>query len=51
MVDKAYSQQELIMKMPDTPPIHSAHQMRRAFYFNEWIIDKDLSMIDYGLLI
>jgi len=36
LVDKAYSQQELIGKMKDTPPIHPAHQMRRAFYFNEW---------------
>jgi len=22
--------------MPDTPPIHPGHQMRRAYYFNEW---------------
>lgn len=36
MVDKAFSQTELIGKMKDTPPIHPAHQMRRAFYFNEW---------------
>jgi ubiquinol-cytochrome c reductase cytochrome c1 subunit len=36
MVDKAFSQAELIKKMPDTAPIHPAHQMRRAFYFNEW---------------
>ena len=36
MIDKAFSQEELIAKMKDTPPIHPGHQMRRAFYFNEW---------------
>jgi ubiquinol-cytochrome c reductase cytochrome c1 subunit len=36
MVEKAFSQEELITKMKDTPPIHPGHQMRRAFYFNEW---------------
>jgi ubiquinol-cytochrome c reductase cytochrome c1 subunit len=36
MVDKVFSQNELIDKMKDTPPIHPGHQMRRAYYFNEW---------------
>lgn len=36
MVDKVFSQQELIKQMKDTPPIHPGHQMKRGFYFNEW---------------
>jgi ubiquinol-cytochrome c reductase cytochrome c1 subunit len=36
MVDKAFSQQELIGKMKDTPPVHPGHQIRRGHYFNEW---------------
>jgi ubiquinol-cytochrome c reductase cytochrome c1 subunit len=36
MVDKIFSQSDLIGKMKDTPPIHPGHQMKRAFYFNEW---------------
>ena len=36
MVDKVYSQIELIDKMKDAPPIHPGHQMKRGFYFNEW---------------
>ena len=36
MVDKVFSQTELIDKMKDTPPVHPGHQIRRAFYFNEW---------------
>ena len=36
MVDKVFSQQELILKMKDTPPVHPGHQLRRGFYFNEW---------------
>ena len=36
MVDKAFDQAELIKKMSDAPPIHPGHQMRRAYYFNEW---------------
>jgi ubiquinol-cytochrome c reductase cytochrome c1 subunit len=36
MIDKAFSQEELIAKMKDAPPIHPGHQLRRGFYFNEW---------------
>lgn len=36
MVDKIYSQSDLIGKMKDTPPVHPGHQMKRAYYFNEW---------------
>jgi ubiquinol-cytochrome c reductase cytochrome c1 subunit len=36
MVDKVFSQSELIGKMKDTPPIHPGHQMMRAYYFYEW---------------
>jgi ubiquinol-cytochrome c reductase cytochrome c1 subunit len=36
MVDKVFSQQELITKMKDTPPVHPGHQIRRGYYFNEW---------------
>jgi ubiquinol-cytochrome c reductase cytochrome c1 subunit len=36
MVDKAFAQTELIAKMKDTPPIHSGHQLKRGYYFNEW---------------
>lgn len=36
MVDKAFSQVELIEKMKDTPPVHPGHQMKRGYYFNEW---------------
>ena len=36
MVDKAFTQGELIKKMGDASPIHPGHQMRRAYYFNEW---------------
>lgn len=36
MVDKAFSQQELMGKMKDTPPVHPGHQIRRGHYFNEW---------------
>jgi ubiquinol-cytochrome c reductase cytochrome c1 subunit len=36
LVDKGFKQNELIKKMEDTPPIHPGHQLRRAYYFNEW---------------
>lgn len=36
MVDKVFSQVELIAKMKDAPPIHPGHQMKRGYYFNEW---------------
>lgn len=36
MVEKIYSQVELIEKMKDAPPIHPGHQMKRGYYFNEW---------------
>jgi ubiquinol-cytochrome c reductase cytochrome c1 subunit len=36
MVDKIYSQVELIEKMKDTPPVHPGHQIKRGYYFNEW---------------
>lgn len=36
MVDKAFSQIELIAKMKDAPPIHPGHQIKRGYYFNEW---------------
>lgn len=36
MVDKVFSQVELIGKMKDTPPVHPGHQIKRGYYFNEW---------------
>ena len=36
MIDKVFTQQELINRMEDTPPIHPGHQMKRSYYFLEW---------------
>jgi len=36
LVEKGFTQLELIGKMKDAPPIHPGHQMKRNYYYNEW---------------